>query len=99
MDYWEKERSMKKRTFYRLLVGLPTGLLFGLPILLTVIFKDWYKNMSFISGSQVIVIIIAVLIISIFFALFKMYFSYEKNEQFYRELKYKESLPPDVKDA
>lgn len=55
--------------------------------------------MSFISGSQVIVIIIAVLIISIFFALFKMYFSYEKNEQFYRELKYKESLPPDVKDA
>jgi hypothetical protein len=64
-----------------------------LPILLSVIFKDWYKRMSFISGSQVIVIIVAVMAIAIFYAMFRMHMKWEHNEQFYKELKSRQSIP------
>ncbi len=47
--------------------------------------------MSFVSGSQFTVVLIAVLGICVFFALFRMHVKWELNEQFYKELKYKES--------
>lgn len=88
--WWEDNRSKQKKIFYGLAVGLPAGLMFGLPILLSVIFSDWYKNMSFISGSQITVILIAIAGIAVFYALFRMYHKWEMNEQFYKELKFKE---------
>jgi pilus assembly protein TadC len=90
IGYWEKNRDNHKRLFYQLLIGLPIGLVFAFPILLSVIFHDWYKQMIFISGSQVTVILAGVLGIAVFFALFRMKFKWEQNEQFYKELKYKE---------
>jgi pilus assembly protein TadC len=88
--WWEKNREKQRRLFYQLAFGLPVGIVFGLPILVSLIFSDWYKNMQFISGSQVIVIMIAVLGISVFFALFRMKHKWDMNEQFYKELKFKE---------
>ena len=90
IDYWDKNRNKQKKSFYQLLIGLPLGLVFALPILLSVIFHDWYKQMTFISGSQVTVILIGVLGIAVFFALFRMKFKWEENEQLYKELKYKQ---------
>ena len=90
IDYWEKNRDKQKRSFYQLLLSLPIGLVFALPILLSVIFHDWYKRMIFISGSQLTVILIGVLGIAVFFALFRMRFKWEQNEQLYKELKYKQ---------
>ncbi len=90
IDYWNQNRDKQKKSFYQLLIGLPIGLVFALPILLSVIFHDWYKRMIFISGSQVTVILIGVLGIAVFFALFRMKFKWEQNEQLYKELKYKE---------
>ena len=90
IDYWDKNRAKQKRFFFQLLIGLPIGLVFALPILLSVIFHDWYKQMIFISGSQVTIILIGVLGIAIFFALFRMKFKWEQNEQLYKELKYKQ---------
>jgi len=49
--------------------------------------------MVYISGSQLTIIIIAVLAIAVFFALAKMKFKWENNEQLYKELKFKERLP------
>ena len=46
--------------------------------------------MIYISGSQVIVIIIGVFGIAVFFAMFRMKFKWENNEQLYKELKFKE---------
>ncbi len=91
LNYWEKNRDKQKTTFYKLAVGLPLGLVFALPILLSVIFDEWYKQMIFISSSQVTVILIAVLGIAVFFALMRMKFKWENNEQLYKELKFKES--------
>ena len=90
IDYWEKNRDKQKKSLYQLALGLPLGLVFALPILLSIIFHDWYKNMEYISNSEVTVIMMAVLAIAVFYALFRMKFKWEMNDQLYKELKFKE---------
>ena len=97
IDYWEANRNKQKKILYQLAIGLPVGLVFALPVLLRVLFHDWYKQMTFISDSQVTVILITVLGIAVFFALFRMKFKWEENEQLYKELKFKQSkTQPDL---
>jgi len=91
INYWQLNRDKQKKAFYRLAIGLPVGLIFALPVLLTVIFHDWYKRMIFISSSQIIIILFAVLGIAVFFALFRMKFKWEENEQRYKELMFKQN--------
>ena len=76
IDYWEKNRDREKKTWFQLALGLPIGLVFALPVLLSVIFHNWYKNMVFISGSEITVVMIAVLGIAVFYALFRMKFKW-----------------------
>jgi pilus assembly protein TadC len=90
LEYWEKRREKEKQFFRQLVTGLPMGLVFALPVLLVVIFHGWYKNMIYISDSQIIVIIIGVLCVAIFFSIFRGKFKWESNEQLYKELKFKE---------
>ena len=90
IEYWEKNRDKEKHFMRQLAGGLPIGLVFALPVLVVVIFHNWYKSMTYISGSQIIVITIGVLGIAVFFALFRMKFKWENNEQLYKELKFKE---------
>ena len=90
LEYWEKNRDKQKKSLYQLAFGLPIGLVFALPILLSIIFHDWYKNMEYISNSEVTVIMMAVLAIAVFYALFRMKFKWEMNDQLYKELKFKE---------
>ena len=90
IDYWEKNSEKEGKFMFQLAYGLPRGLIFALPVLLAVIFHDWYKNMVQISKSQVIVISIAVLGIALFYTIFKMKFRWESNDQLYKELKFKE---------
>lgn len=90
LEYWEKNRDKENQFLRQLLVGLPMGLVFSLPVLLAVIFHGWYKNMIYISDSQLIIIAVTVLIVSIFFSIFRGKFKWEQNEQLYKELKFKE---------
>lgn len=87
--YWEKNRDKEKKVFHKFLYGSPWGLVFALPILVAVIFHDWYKNMVYISPSLITLIIIAVLGIAVFYTLFSMQFKWDRNEQIYEELKFK----------
>lgn len=89
MQWWEQNRSKEKRLLSQLTIGLPLGLAFGFPILLSVMFRGWYKNMPYVSGSQLTIILIAVLLVVVFYAIFKMRFKWEMNEQRYLELKQK----------
>lgn len=91
IDYWDKNRDKHKRVFYQMAVGLPIGLVFGLPIILALIFSNWYHSLPFVSSSELVTIMIAVLGIAVFFALFRMRHRWEMNEQFYKELKFKEN--------
>ena len=90
LEFWEKNREKEKHFLRQLAGGLPIGLIFALPVLITVIFHNWYKSMTYISGAQVIVIVIGAFCIAIFFAVFRMKFKWENNEQLYKELKLKE---------
>ncbi len=91
IHYWEKNREKKSRFWSQLTGGLPMGLIFSLPILLAVIFHNWYKSMIYISNAQLILIAIVVFFIAIFYAIFRMRFLWERNEQLYKELKSKQS--------
>ena len=91
INYWKANRNKQKKIFYQLAWGLPIGLVFAFPVLLSVLFHDWYKSMIYISASQVTIILITVLGIAVFFALFRMKFKWEENEQRYKELKFKQS--------
>ncbi len=91
IDYWESNREKQKKLLYKLAIGLPVGLVFSLPVLLSVLFHDWYKTMIFISSTQITLVLITVFGIAVFFALFKMKFKWEENEQRYKELKFKQS--------
>lgn len=90
LEYWEKNREKDKNIFRRFMYGSPWGLIFSLPILLAVIFHDWYKNMIYISPTLITIIIIAVLGIAVFYTLFSMQFKWDRNEQIYKELKFKQ---------
>jgi ABC-type maltose transport system permease subunit len=90
MEYWEKNREKEKNFFRQLTYGSPRGLVFALPVLIAVIFHDWYKNMIMISTSQLVVIMVTVIAIALFYSIFRMKFKWENNEQLYKELKFKE---------
>lgn len=89
MEYWEKNRQRESKLTRKLAYGTPFGLIFALPMLLAVIFHDWYKNMIPISRAQITLITIIVIGIAIFYAWFRQQFKWEQNEQLYKELKYK----------
>ena len=75
IEFWGKKREKRKTIFTSVISGLPLGLVFALPVLVVVIFHDWYKNMVYISNSLIIVIIIGVLGVAVFFAIFRMKFN------------------------
>ncbi|HZW64838.1 MAG TPA: hypothetical protein VFF23_04045 [Hanamia sp.] len=94
--YWEKNREKDKKIVSKFLYGSPYGLLFALPILVAVVFHDWYKNMIYISPTLITLIIIGVLAIAIFYTLFSMQFKWDRNEQIYKELKFKQHNEQEV---
>lgn len=89
MEWWELNRNREKKMLSQLTIGLPLGLAFGFPILLSVMFRGWYKNMPYVSGTQLTIILIAVLLVVVFYGIFKMRFKWEMNEQRYLELQQK----------
>ncbi len=91
MQYWENYRERDKKTFYQLLIGLPVGLLFAIPILLNYM-SGWYTRATMVGNTQFnpAVLIVAIMIIAVFFALFNKKHRWEMNEQRWLELKARE---------
>ena len=90
MNWWEANRLKEKKLLKQMLIGLPIGVSFGFPILLSVMFRGWYTRMPYISGTELTVIMIGVLLIVVFYAIFRMYFRWDMQEQDYLQLKEKE---------
>ncbi|MBS4066238.1 MAG: hypothetical protein KGZ74_16885 [Chitinophagaceae bacterium] len=86
LNYWAAHRAKEKKWLNQLTLGLPLGLVFGLPIVLSVLLRGWYKRMPFVSGTQFTIILMACLGIAVFYAIFRMKFKWDMNEQHYREL-------------
>lgn len=94
LEYWEQNRDYESLFLSKLLRGLPMSLLFSLPIILSVVAvklysPDWDMKISKTSPGTFITIIFAVLLITLFYAFFRMHFKWENNEQVYKIIKLK----------
>ena len=90
VSYWEAHREVEGRWTRQLLRGLPLGMCFGLPILVCFIFRSWYKWLPFVTSEELVVILIAVVGIVLFYAVFQAQHRWEMREQHYLELKAKD---------
>ena len=96
LEYWEQNREAQGEFMSKLLRGLPMAILFGLPILLSVLAvylfsPEWYTKISKTSPGTFITVIIAMCLVILFYAFFRMQYKWEMNEQLYSELKSKEN--------
>jgi uncharacterized membrane protein len=94
--YWEQNRENENTFISKLMRGFPMALLFGLPIILSVIIvrlfiPAWFMKISQTSPGMFVTVIIAMLIIIFFYSFFRMQYKWEMNEQLYKELKSKEN--------
>ena len=96
IEYWEQHRDREKKVLKQWLMGLPAGMLFGIPILMN-LFSGWYKRANMDLNSHIsngefnpVVLIIALLIIVSFIAIFSKRHKWEMSEQRYQELKARE---------
>jgi len=90
--YWEDNRLKEKKKLKQLLLGLPIGLLFTLPVLLLLFSgRYWYRKADMIANTKLnpVVLLIAIVIIVIFVAIFYKQHDWEMKEQQYLELKAK----------
>lgn len=96
LRYWERVRDQENNFVSKLLRGLPMAFIFGFPIVLSVVVvrlfaPDWYMKLSKTSPGEFITVIIAMFLVIVFFAYFRMQYKWEMNEQLYKELKFKEN--------
>lgn len=92
IEHWEKVREKESRFLSKLGRGLPMAILFGLPIILSLIAvyilsPEWYTKISMAASGSLNTLLIAVIITILFFSYFRMHFKWEMNEQLYLELK------------
>jgi hypothetical protein len=86
--YWAVNRDKQKRTFRQFLLGIPLALLFVIPITLN-FFSGWYKRAAMMRDTPDFnpgVLLLALLLIVGFIAIFSRKFKWEQNEQRYIEL-------------
>jgi len=86
--YWRANRDKQKRTFRQFLLGIPLALLFVIPIVLN-FFSGWYKRARMMANTSDFnpgILLLALLIIVVFIAIFSRKFKWDQHEQRYIEL-------------
>jgi len=96
--YWEENRSRQKKVFRQFLVGIPVGLAFAIPILINLLsgwdIKAIQETSANFKRSQVMVLMIALLLIIGFVAIYYQKYRWDQYEQRYRELLAKKEKKP-----
>jgi hypothetical protein len=102
MAYWRLNRKKQKKIFWQFALGIPVGLLFAIPILVNFA-SGWYKRAAMQANTTDFnpgVLLVALLLIVGFVAVFSKRFQWEKNEQRYLELdskqKNEQSSDPEI---
>jgi hypothetical protein len=86
--YWEANRGKQRRTFRQFLLGIPLALLFVIPIGLN-FFSGWYKRATMIRSTSDFnpgVLLLGLILIAVFIAIFSRKFKWDQYEQRYIEL-------------
>lgn len=89
--YWEKKRLENKFNPFFFIKGFAVGLVIGLLISLSLVL-GWYKRANMDANTKLnpLVLLLAIVLIGVFLAIFYNGFRYEECEQHYLELKHKE---------
>ncbi len=93
MEYWEANKEKERKTFRQLLIGIPVGLLFAVPVLVALFSgRFWYKRAEAEANSETspVVIIVAILLIAGFVAIFYKKHQWDMKEQQFQEIKARE---------
>ncbi len=87
VEYWQQNRSRKKRIWRQLSVGLPLGVLLGGAILLN-LYSGWNPAASFLAHNKerFVIVLAGIILIVIFVVIFSARHRWDMNEQHYREL-------------
>jgi len=88
IKYWEHNRLRQKKVFRQFLIGIPIGLLFAIPIVIN-FSSGWDKRAEMEANSynfNPLILIIALLVIVAFTAIFYQQHKWDQYEQRYREL-------------
>lgn len=94
VEYWELNRIKEKNILYQMLTGLPIGLLFALPIIFILFTgRYWFKRADMVANAELspVLLVVAVLIIATFVAIFYKRHQWDMKEQQYKQLKVKEN--------
>jgi hypothetical protein len=97
--YWELNRDRRKKVSRQFLVGIPIGLLFVIPIAVN-FGSGWDKRADMEANSpdfNPVVLLIALLLIVGFTAIFWQKHKWDQDEQRYQELLIKQSTGKDPK--
>lgn len=99
LAYWEANRDRQKKLMYQLLVGLPVGLLLCAIITFN-FYSGWYKRATMVADSKFdpVVLIVALLIIAVFIAVFSKKFQWDQQQQRYLELMAKKNKQDKTKN-
>lgn len=99
--YWEAHRLRRKKVVRQFLIGIPMGLLFVIPIMIN-FSSGWYHRAEMEanrSDFNPMVLLVALLLIVGFTAIFYQRHRWDQYEQRYHELRARlqkeESTPPD----
>jgi hypothetical protein len=98
--YWEQNRLRRKRVFRQFLVGIPIGLLFAVPIAIS-LKSGWDKRAALEANSpdfNPLVLLLALLLIIAFTAIFYQQHKWDQYEQRYRELLNRASDEPSASE-
>jgi H+/gluconate symporter-like permease len=88
INYWKANRDKQKKIFRQFLLGIPLALLFVIPIAIN-FFSGWYKRAVMETNSTEFspgVLLLALILIVAFIAVFSRKFKWDQYEQRYREL-------------
>jgi len=88
IHYWEANRLRRKKVVRQFLVGIPIGLLFVIPIVIN-FSSGWYRRADMEAHStdfNPMVLLVALLLIVGFTAIFYQRHQWDQYEQHYREL-------------
>ncbi len=86
--YWEENRDKQKKVSRQFLVGIPIGLLFVIPIVVNFV-SGWYKRATMEANTSDFspgVLLVALLLIVSFTAIFSKKHQWDLREQRYLEL-------------
>ena len=88
VQYWQQNRNREKKLFRQLLIGLPAGMLLAIGIIASVVTDRWYERAEMVANAKMNpnVLIIAVLAIIVFIAIFSKKHQWDQKEQMYNEL-------------